>query len=104
IANEFGSDLPRWIEVRKVEDEKYQTLLKTRVDPGEASAIALVVEIGGLLILDDRKARELATELKLDVTGTLGVLINAAHSGYISSFESVLTRIKQTNFHLSEDL
>jgi predicted nucleic acid-binding protein len=104
IANEFGSELPNWMEVRKTEDQKYQRLLETNIDPGEASGIALAVEIGGLLILDDKKARTLAQELKLDVTGTLGVLVGATRNNHISSFDQVLKRIKQTNFHLSEDL
>jgi predicted nucleic acid-binding protein len=104
VADEFGSKLPNWIEVRKPEDQKYQRLLETNVDRGEASAIALAVEISGLLILDDRKARTLAQEVKLDVTGTLGILIDATQNNYISSFDQVLKRIKQTNFHLSEDL
>ena len=104
IANEFGSELPNWMEVRKTEDQKYQRLLETNIDPGEASGIALAVEIGGLLILDDKKARTLAQELKLDVTGTLGVLVDATRNNHISSFDQVLKRIKQTNFHLSEDL
>lgn len=104
IANEFGSELPGWMEVRKTKDQKYQRLLETNIDPGEASAIALAVEIGGLLILDDRKARKLALELQLDITGTLGILLDATHNGYISSFENILNRIKQTNFHLSDEL
>ena len=104
VAGEFGSDLPKFIEVKEAEDKKYQNLLEMSVDPGEASAIALALELGGLVILDDRKARKLALELKLDFTGTLGILVGAARSGYISSFEEILKRIKQTNFHLSEEL
>jgi len=104
IANEFGNELPKWIEVRKAEDQKYQRLLEMNVDSGEASTIALAIEIGGLLILDDQKARKLARDLKLDITGTLGVLLDATQSGYISSFERVLTHVKQTNFYLTEEL
>jgi|AntRauTorcE11898_2_1112593.scaffolds.fasta_scaffold57807_2 predicted nucleic acid-binding protein len=104
VADEFGSELPEWIEVHSVEDQKYKKLLETTVDPGEASVIALAAEIGGLVILDDQKARKLAFELELDVTGTLGILINATHSNYISSFPKVLDRIKRTNFYVSDDL
>lgn len=104
VADEFGNDLPNWIQLQKPEDLKYQKLLETNVDPGEASAIALAIEIGGLLILDDRRARKLALGLKLDITGTLGILIEAAKSDYISSFEHVLNRIKQTNFYITEEL
>lgn len=104
VADEFGSELPEWIEVHSVEDLKYKKLFEMTVDPGEASVIALAVEIGGLVILDDQKARKLAFELGLDVTGTLGILINATQSNYISSFPKVLDHIKRTNFYVSDDL
>jgi predicted nucleic acid-binding protein len=104
IVNEFSSDLPEWVKVREAKDKKYQRLLNRSVDSGEASAIALGVEIEGLLILDDRKARTLASDLDLDVTGTLGLLIDATKDGYLSSFRYILMRIKQTNFHISEEL
>jgi predicted nucleic acid-binding protein len=104
VADEFGSDLPKWIKVKDAKDKKYVTLLETNVDSGEASSIALAAEIGGLLILDDIKARKLALELKLDYTGTLGILVDAKRSGFIKSLKEILNKIKQTNFYLTEDL
>lgn len=104
VADEFGLSLPEWVRIRGVKNKQYQEILETTVDSGEASAIALAVEIGGLLILDDGKARKLALRLELDYTGTLGVLVDAGQSGYIQSFQEVLNQIKQTNFYLSEGL
>ncbi|MTI88146.1 MAG: DUF3368 domain-containing protein [Balneolaceae bacterium] len=104
IAEEFGSPLPEWIQKKEIENKKYQRLLQTSVDPGEASAIALVLEIGGLLIVDDIKARRIAEELSLDFTGTLGVLVEAKQNGHLNSFKEVLKRVKRTNFYLSEEL
>lgn len=49
-----------------------------KVDAGEASAIALALEMElPLLILDDLKGRKLASSLNLRYTGTLGVLVTA---------------------------
>jgi len=104
VKDEYGGFIPAFVSVKKVKNKNYQKLIGTRVDPGEASAIALAVEIHGLLVLDDLKARKLALELELDYTGTFGVLVDATQSGYIHSFANVLKRVKQTNFHLSEDL
>jgi predicted nucleic acid-binding protein len=104
ITDEFGSALPKWIEVKDTGDKKYETLISMDVDPGEASAIALAVEINGLLILDDLKARKLASRLKLDYTGMLGILVDAKRSGYISSLKDILNQVKQTNFYLSTSL
>lgn len=104
IAKEFDSYLPEWIQKKEIEDKKYLRILETSVDPGEASAIALAVQINGKLILDDIKARRLASELSLDFTGTLGVLVEAKKSGYISSLKDTLHRIKKTNFYMSDEL
>ena len=78
IAVEFGFELPDWITVTPVSDKKYQAILETQVDVGEASAIALATEFeDALLLLDDLKARKLATRLHLKITGTLGVIHKA---------------------------
>jgi len=78
IANEFGETLPDWIQIVMVKDEKYLEFLETQVDSGEASPIALGKEIdNAILLLDDLKARKLASKLKLKYTGTLGVLHKA---------------------------
>ncbi len=84
IAQEFNEPLPDWIKVVSVSDKKYQTLLHTQVDFGEASAIALASEYEDvLLLLDDLKARKLATQLKLKITGTLGIIHKAKQLGII---------------------
>lgn len=57
-------------------------MLQATLDPGEASAIALGSELQGLLIVDDLKARKMASELQLDYTGTLGVLVEAKQKRY----------------------
>jgi len=50
--------------------------LELQLDKGEASAIALALEIqDSTLILDDFKARKVAEKLGLKITGTLGLMI-----------------------------
>jgi len=104
IADEFGTELPEWIQKKEIEEKKYFRILKTSVDPGEASAIALAIQLNGKLILDDIKARRLASKLSLGFTGTLGVLVEAKKSGYVSSLKDILLRIKKTNFYMSAEL
>lgn len=78
IAEEFGEILPDWIKIQSVSDKKYQDFLETQVDYGEASAIALATEFDDvLLLLDDLKARKLATKLKFKITGALGIINKA---------------------------
>lgn len=105
IAQEFGKMLPDWINVKDAVNKTYENLLQTSVDRGEASAIALAVELGDcLLILDDYKVRRLASNLDLKFTGTFGVLVEAKLSGYLPSVRPILDKIKQTDFRLSLEL
>jgi predicted nucleic acid-binding protein len=105
IAQEFGEPLPDWVEVVAVADKTKQLLLEIQVDKGEASAIALALESESpFLILDDFRARKLASSLKLSYTGTLGVILAAKQRGIIPSIKPLLEKIKQTNFRLSPDL
>ncbi len=86
VAEEFGEELPNWIEIKSVSDKKYQKLLETQVDYGEASAIALATEFEDVLILvDDLKARKLAQKLNLKITGALGVIYKAKQEKVITN-------------------
>ena len=79
--------------------------MESSVDKGEASALALAIEQSDcLLILDDLKARKLAKELKLNYTGTLGILVEAKLRGHINSMKKVLEKIKKTNYRISPSL
>lgn len=54
VMEEFGKDLPSWIEIKSASDKKYQIFLETQVDSGEASTIALATDYKNvLLLLDD---------------------------------------------------
>ena len=105
VAQEFRKNLPPWITIKSVEDQKYQSVLELEVDRGEASAIALSIEsTGSLLILDDLQARKLAEKLGLRYTGTLGVIARAKREGVISSVKPIIEKIRSTNFRFSEEV
>jgi predicted nucleic acid-binding protein len=105
IAKEYKQTLPSWIKIMNPKNINYQNILLATVDIGEASGIALAIESEDcLLILDDLKARRLASELGLHITGTIGVLIDAKHSGIIPAIKPMIDKIKGTNFHLTHEL
>ncbi len=105
IVEEYGDELPSWIEIKKVEDKKYQSFLETQVDRGEASAIALANEYEDvLLLLDDLKARKLATKLHLKITGTLGVIHKAKQMNIITEVKPLIERLLSTDFRISEKI
>lgn len=105
VAEEFGEQLPHWVNVISLKDKAKQQLLELHVDKGESSAMALAMEWeANLIILDDHKARVIARKLGLNVTGTLGVLINAKKEGFFKSIKPFLRDLKKTNFRITEDL
>ena len=56
------------------------------------------------VILDDYKAHKIASQLGINFTGTLGIIIKAKLKGVIPSIKPFLEKIKQTNFRLSVEL
>ena len=102
VAVEFGDTLPDWVIISKVANLHYQEILELQIDKGEASAIALAIEMeDATIVLDDYKARKVAEKLGLDITGSLGVIVKAKLRGLITSVKPILAKIKQTNFRLS---
>lgn len=84
VAEEYNEPLPDWVVIESPIDKDRQQILELQLDKGEASAIALALEMkNSTIILDDYKARQVAVKLGLDVTGTLGVIIKAKKEGVI---------------------
>lgn len=105
VQREFGKDLPNWITIVAARDQLFQNRLNQKLDLGESSAITLALEFkSSLLLLDDLKARKIATELKLDFTGTLGVLVKAKQLGFISSLRETIAELHRCGFHFSNKL
>ena len=105
IAEEYGEKLPDWIKVQSVSDKKYQDFLETQVDHGEASAIALATEYDDvLLLLDDLKARKLATRLKFKITGTLGVIHKAKQMSVIDKVKPLIEKLLLTDFRVADHI
>lgn len=94
------STLPDWISV--IPDESSYLEETTALDSGEASAITLAWQHrhACLLILDEKRGRKVASALGLRITGTAGLLTDAAVAGFID-FEGTFLRLSQTGFRLS---
>ena len=98
-VRQWIASLPNWVSVQSP-----RVLLALSVDIGEQEAISLAVEIGAdLILLDDRSGREAAEAQELSVTGTLGVLRQAARRGLIDLADT-LNKLRQTNFRASPGL
>lgn len=95
-----------WITVRQVAKTDLLCLLKNELDSGEAEAIALAKEIHAeLILLDERAARKIAKSLRLNVLGTVGLLIRARQIGKITSLQDILDQLRDdAQFRISEIL
>lgn len=93
---------PSWL---KINPKKFpENDLTDLLDPGESEAILLAQELNAsLLILDDMKARQIAIDKKLTVTGTLGVLDQSATRKLVNLTEAV-NKLRETSFWASESL
>jgi predicted nucleic acid-binding protein len=105
VALEFREPLPEWIEIMDARNTDRQDELALQLDRGEASAIALALEIpDSTIILDDQKARVIASALGLHITGTLGTIVKAKHDGIIPSIKPLLEKLVRANFRITEEL
>jgi len=87
------------------QDNNYQKILESFLDKGEASAIALALEIKDcLLIIDELKGRREAKNLGISYTGIMGILIIAKEKNIINSVSAIIDDIQKTDFRLSQKL
>ena len=95
-----------WIERKQVQDISKVKLLSLQLDPGEADAIALAIELqADVVLLDEHKARGIASRLGLRPTGILGVLIAAKRQGHIILVKPALDELMlRAGFWVSEEL
>lgn len=81
-----------------------------QIDDGEAEAIALAIilksqtQFTPIIILDDRKARRIAQQVGLTITGLVGVLLRAKRLGIIGAVKPILDDLNVANFRISASL
>ncbi len=103
VADEVGI-VPPWAVVVAPTDKALVATLRLMVDAGEAAAIALAMEKGVRVILDDRKARSIASRLGVSVTGTVGLLLKAKQTGLVAAIKPLLEDLENHQFHISGEL
>jgi len=107
----FGIDISGlsdadWMIVQPVRDQALVASLQTELDPGEAEAIALSIELqANRLLIDERLGRQVAQRLGLKVTGLLGVLVAAKQDNLITELKPMLDElITKAKFRVHPDL
>jgi predicted nucleic acid-binding protein len=96
------SNLPAWIGVK--ETPLLGTAGLEKLQAGEQAAIVLAESIAAdIILLDEKAARRVAAERGLRVTGTLGVLGEAATRGFVD-LAAAIDLLRKTNFRCSPAL
>ncbi|HAB17719.1 MAG TPA: DUF3368 domain-containing protein [Verrucomicrobiota bacterium] len=94
-ARQWAQGLPSWLEVQRPNRAHQADLL----DPGEAEAIGLALQLQAMVLLDEREARREAVQLGLSVMGTVGILERAAERGLLD-LEAAFARLTATNYRI----
>jgi predicted nucleic acid-binding protein len=93
---------PGWLIIHSDPEETDQTL--AALDPGERTALRLSGQLrSDVVLLDESAARALGVQRGLKVTGTLGVLCDAAQAGLLD-LPAALDLLRKTNFRASPEL
>ena len=105
IEDEFGERIPDWIKVEEVADKMKIAILELELDKGESSAIALAIEKeNSLLVIDEKKGRNVAKKMGIKITGILGVIIKAKEIGLIKKVAPLIEKLEKVDFRISKTL
>lgn len=103
---ERGGLIPRadwdWLEVVSLspEERAVSRQLQRQVDLGEADCLAVAQERSMTLYTDDRRARQIGRALGLDITGTLGCLLELVDLSIVQPAEAdlLLARMRECGY------
>lgn len=83
-----------WVSVKSCTPNQLIRQLLLDLDPGEAEAIALAVEIGAdRILIDERKGRQIALNFSLKPVGVLGILLRAKQEKLIPLVGPLMDRL-----------
>lgn len=94
-----------WLEVQDCTDQVLLNRLLQSLDKGEAEAITLACEMNAdLLVIDEKRGRNIAKSLNLQITGLLGVLLTAKKKGLIESVKTLMVRLQaEADFRIGKE-
>ena len=95
-----------WIEIHDVLTTSLLIELKDVLDAGEAEAIVLATELrADLILIDEIRGRAVATQMGLNVIGTLGALAEAKEKNYIAAVKPIIDiLVNQCGFWIKPSL
>jgi predicted nucleic acid-binding protein len=105
VVREFGNINFECYSVKKVESRLINVLMQDlNLGKGESEVIALAYETNFKVLIDDLKARKVAENLGLSISGSIGVLLKAEKLGIIDSALKKTQELKEMGFYVSNEL
>lgn len=102
VVKRWIAQPPDWLQIRSIEIP--QAIELERLDPGERDAILLAEQLkANLVILDDKVARQIATERGLEIIGLLGILKDAARSNLLD-LKTTFEQLQEFGFWVAPSL
>lgn len=99
-----ASERPAWLETVALVSSP-SPLLTAYLDEGEAAVIALAVEQSiRQVVIDERRARMVARTMRLEVVGSVGILLRAKREGLVAEVKPSLEAMQTAGIRLSERL
>ena len=101
LENEINKN---WIKIHGIKSLKFPNL---NLGKGETEAINLCFEISApLLLIDEKKGRNIAKSLKIDVLGTLGIF-SLVHKRDLKNKQDIIENLNlllKSGFYVSSDV
>lgn len=74
------------------------------IDPGETSALALALEHGAGVLMDDKAGRAVARRVGVAVIGSVGVLVLAKRNGLLPRVRPLLEALVEGGYFLAPEI
>lgn len=94
-----------WLKVERSVSSS-SLVLPFPLDAGEAAALTLAATThADVLLIDEKRGRKAARQLRLPISGLLGELIHAKHAGWISDLRCEIRRLRnEAGFFITKEL
>lgn len=96
-----------FLKMKKVENEFAVKILRVQMnlDAGESEAIVLAESLkADVLLIDEKKARNIARKMNVNIVGTLGILLEAKRQKYILELKPYLDTLLDQNIRIGTQL